>query len=58
MVSPVVDQIRQKLSNLQWARAGLGLPVVSYKFVALKTKTILYFGYFSFVPFIQTFDCS
>ncbi|XP_028512534.1 zinc finger protein-like 1 homolog [Exaiptasia diaphana] len=29
MVSPVVDQLRHKLSSLQWARAGLGLPVVS-----------------------------
>ncbi|XP_031568074.1 zinc finger protein-like 1 homolog [Actinia tenebrosa] len=28
MVSPVVDQLRQKLSNIAWARAGLGLPVI------------------------------
>lgn len=30
LVSPVADVLREKLAGVNWARAGLGLPLVSY----------------------------
>lgn len=31
LVSPVADELREKLAGVNWARAGLGLPLVSKK---------------------------
>jgi len=33
VVSPVVDSLRELLSTVNWARAGLGLPLVNTYFV-------------------------
>lgn len=30
LVSPVADVLREKLAGVNWARAGLGLPLVSF----------------------------
>lgn len=30
LVSPVADVLREKLAGVNWARAGLGLPLVTY----------------------------
>lgn len=32
LVSPVADELREKLAGVNWARAGLGLPLVSTKY--------------------------
>lgn len=29
LVSPIADVLREKLASVNWARAGLGLPLVS-----------------------------
>jgi hypothetical protein len=30
LVSPVADVLREKLAGVNWARAGLGLPLVNF----------------------------
>lgn len=53
LVSPVADVLREKLATVNWARAGLGLPLVFIVLIflrALKCCLLLYnMFYFSIV---------
>jgi hypothetical protein len=44
MASPVADMLRQMLSKVNWARAGLGLPLVRYKLFTMYFLSILVNG--------------
>ena len=41
LVSPVADVLCEKLAGVNWARAGLGLPLVRIRFISFN-KTALY----------------
>jgi hypothetical protein len=41
LVSPVADVLREKLAGVNWARAGLGLPLVNYSSFASLMKNLM-----------------
>lgn len=45
LVSPVADVLREKLATVNWARAGLGLPLVSIELIFLRAPENVVFFY-------------
>jgi hypothetical protein len=41
LVSPVADVLREKLAGVNWARAGLGLPLVNYSLLPYLVKQLI-----------------
>lgn len=50
-MSPVADVLREKLATVNWARAGLGLPLVSIALIFLQALKNVIFCYIMFFFF-------